>query len=178
MEENELKIGDKMKWITLNVGGKLFSTTLSTLTEKEPSCMLARMFSQENYMNPSDIDGQGAFLIDRSPQYFEPILNYLRHGQLIYDPHINPEGILEEAKFFGIDGLIMKLEEIVKVPPINSDDMPLTRCIVIKALIQTSHMSELRFQGVNLTGCDLSKLDLRHINFKVRDFVIYFNGYI
>lgn len=34
-------------------------------------------------------DPRGAFLIDRSPEYFEPILNYLRHGQLIVNDGIN-----------------------------------------------------------------------------------------
>ena len=32
-------------WIALNVGGKLFTTTRSTLTNKEPNSMLARMFA-------------------------------------------------------------------------------------------------------------------------------------
>ena len=32
-------------WITINVGGKSFTTTRSTLTNKEPSSMLARMFA-------------------------------------------------------------------------------------------------------------------------------------
>jgi len=30
------------KWITLNVGGKYFTTTRDTLTKKEPMSMLAR----------------------------------------------------------------------------------------------------------------------------------------
>lgn len=37
-------------------------------------------------------DESGAFLIDRSPEYFEPILNYLRHGQLIINEGINIRG--------------------------------------------------------------------------------------
>ena len=37
-------------------------------------------------------DGHGAYLIDRSPEYFEPILNYLRHGQLIINEGINIRG--------------------------------------------------------------------------------------
>ena len=36
----------------------------------------------------------GAFLIDRTPTYFEPILNYLRTGSLIVNPDVNPEGTL------------------------------------------------------------------------------------
>lgn len=39
-------------------------------------------------------DGNGAYLIDRSPEYFEPILNYLRHGQLIINEGINIRGKL------------------------------------------------------------------------------------
>lgn len=41
---------------------------------------------------PSKQDKSGAFLIDRSPKYFEPILNYLRHGELVIDKHLNPAG--------------------------------------------------------------------------------------
>jgi hypothetical protein len=43
-------------------------------------------------MTPSNVDKNGAYLIDRSPTYFEPILNYLRNGQLIFDNNVNPEG--------------------------------------------------------------------------------------
>lgn len=43
----------------------------------------------------------------------------------------------------------------------------LTRRDVLKAIMTTPVNAELRFQGVNLAGADLSKLDLRNINFKV-----------
>lgn len=129
------------------------------------------MFHQDddetNHMTPSCTDSTGAYLIDRSPQYFEPLLNYLRHGQLIIDSNLNPQGVLEEAKFFGIETLVQLLESSI-TPNINEvEDVPLTRRDVVAALIQTSHMSELRFQGVNMAGADLQKLDLRNINFKV-----------
>lgn len=91
-------------WITLNIGGKHFTTSRSTLLIKEPLSMLARMFADDNnvyLMNPSATDETGAFLIDRSPEYFEPILNYLRHGEVILDRNINPKGVLEEAIFYG-----------------------------------------------------------------------------
>ncbi|XP_045474395.1 BTB/POZ domain-containing protein KCTD9 [Harmonia axyridis] len=152
-------------WITLNVGGKYFTTSRSTLTSKEPTSMLARMFAnnEDNYLFiPSNVDANGAYLIDRSPTYFEPILNYLRSGHLIYDTHVNPDGILQEAKFFGIDSIIPQLENL----RVQTNDVPLTRRDVIDALIKSPCTSELRFQGVNLAGADLSKLDLRNINFK------------
>ncbi|XP_044754536.1 BTB/POZ domain-containing protein KCTD9 [Coccinella septempunctata] len=167
MGENFIKPKNKKPsdWITLNVGGKYFTTSRSTLTSKEPTSMLARMFaeSEDNYLFiPSNVDANGAYLIDRSPTYFEPILNYLRSGHLIYDTNVNPNGILQEAKFFGIDSIIPQLENLI----VQTNDVPLTRRNVIDALIKSPYTAELRFQGVNLAGADLSKLDLRYINFK------------
>ncbi|XP_030762733.1 BTB/POZ domain-containing protein KCTD9 [Sitophilus oryzae] len=154
-------------WVTLNVGGKYFTTSKRTLIASEPTSMLARMFSDENCLfHPSSMDKNGAYLIDRSPTYFEPILNYLRCGQLIYDKNINPVGILEEARFFGIESIVPILEQELNVNKESRDNAPLTRRDVIDALIRSTKKSELRFQGVNLSGADLSKLDLGYINFK------------
>lgn len=117
-------------------------------------------------MNPSNVDENGAYLIDRSPTYFEPILNYLRNGQLIFDSNVNPAGVLEEARFFGIESLVPHLEGLIQNQQRSNDLLPLSRRDVINALIITPFNTELRFQGVNLAGSDLSRLDLRHINFK------------
>jgi len=160
---------DKSDFVTLNVGGKLFSTSRSTLVTKEPMSMLARMFADDEHgeMVPSCRDRSGAYLIDRSPVYFEPIINYLRHGKLILDNNVNPEGVLEEAKFFNIESMIVQLETLTQAQTRTAaDSIPLTRRDVISALITTPHATELRFQGVNLAGADLSRLDLRNINLK------------
>nr|CAD7576667.1 unnamed protein product [Timema californicum] len=157
------------EWVTLNVGGKYFTTSRSTLLTKEPMSMLARMFAEGEggyLMAPSNMDRNGAYLIDRSPTYFEPILNYLRNGQLIFDTNVNPEGVLEEARFFGIESLVPQLETIIQSVQRSRDIVPLARRDVINALILTPYTAELRFQGVNLAGSDLSRLDLRYINFK------------
>ncbi|XP_077284375.1 BTB/POZ domain-containing protein KCTD9 [Arctopsyche grandis] len=157
-------------WITLNVGGKHFTTSKLNITEKEPFSMLARMFAEENdhyLMKPSLRDSTGAYLIDRSPLYFEPILNYLRNGQIIIDKNVNPRGVLEEAEFYGIETMVPQLETYIQNELAKTkDNAPLTRKEVVRVLIGTTTNDDLRFQGVNLEGADLYKLDLRNINFK------------
>ncbi|XP_063834737.1 BTB/POZ domain-containing protein KCTD9 [Ostrinia nubilalis] len=157
-------------WIILNVGGKHFTTTRSTILAKEPLSMLARMFAEDNnvyLMNPSVTDSVGAYLIDRSPEYFEPILNYLRHGDVILDKHVNPRGVLEEAIFYGIDSMIPFLNQLIwEAKSSSGNNQALTRMDVVRSIITTHINTELRFQGVNLAGADLNRLDLRNINFK------------
>ena len=92
----------------------------------------------------SATDASGAFLIDRSSTFFEPLLNFMRHGKLIINEGISPignarlslhpsvggpmhlaqvqifhslslPGVLEEAKFFGISKAIEPLEALVRV---------------------------------------------------------------
>ncbi|XP_034457493.1 BTB/POZ domain-containing protein KCTD9b isoform X1 [Hippoglossus hippoglossus] len=184
---------ERSDWLTLNVGGRCFTTTRSTLVRKEPESMLAHMFREKgddttqrsslhlnrdgplfNFLSVLNSDGwgnkqdsQGAYLIDRSPDYFEPILNYLRHGQLIINDGINPLGVLEEARFFGIEPLAEQLETLIKSLQPPDDHSPLTRKEFIRFLLGTTTKSELRCQGLNFNGADLSRLDLRYINFKM-----------
>ena len=163
----------KNEWITLNVGGRKFTTTRSTLTKNQPDSMLARMFSNDlnDGMTPSPVDESGAFLIDRSPIYFEPIIGYLRHGQLVLDEGVNIRGVLEEARFYGLETLVQVIEDLIEQETDReAKSMCLSRRDVINALIGTTCNAELRFQGVNLSGADLSKLDLRNINFKYANF--------
>lgn len=55
--------------------------------------MFTETANAEHAIQPSRQDHHGAYLIDRSPTYFEPLLNYLRHGQIILDSNINITGI-------------------------------------------------------------------------------------
>jgi len=164
-----LSTSEGSDWVTLNVGGTRFSTCKSTLVMKAPvHSTLARMFANEDRIAACRRGEDGSYLIDRSPKYFEPILNYLRTGQLILESDVSPEGVYEEAKFFGLgDAVINQLKTMITEGEAGqADSKPLTRQDVISALITTSNSSELRFQGTNLAGANLSKLDLRRINFR------------
>lgn len=66
----------------------------------------------------------GAYLIDHSPTYFEPVLNYSRNGRLIFDQNLNPEGVLEEAKFFGIESILPALEQAIADRKNEQNDFP------------------------------------------------------
>ncbi|TRY76842.1 hypothetical protein TCAL_02689 [Tigriopus californicus] len=156
------------KWVHLNVGGRTFMTCKSTINLRAPESMLARMFQSEEMgaIPPGPKDSQQAILIDREPEYFGPILNFLRTGTICLNDGVNAEGVLQEAKFFGIDDAVPLLEEMILQQKQNPDDQPLTRRDIIAALTTASTDTVLRFQGLNMAGADLSRLDLRHINFK------------
>jgi len=90
--------------VLLNVGGKVFQTSRSTLTSDSDS-MLATMFHKNSVWN-SMRDQTGAYCFDQDPKYFRPILNYLRTGQLVLDKNTNPEGAYATASFFQVKGVM------------------------------------------------------------------------
>ncbi|XP_047233977.1 BTB/POZ domain-containing protein KCTD5 isoform X5 [Girardinichthys multiradiatus] len=100
--------GNNSKWVRLNVGGTVFLTTRQTLL-KEQTSFLYRLCQQQDLH--SDTDETGAYVIDRDPTYFGPILNYLRHGKLVYNKELAEEGVLEEAEFYNITPLIKLIKE-------------------------------------------------------------------
>ena len=79
----------RKEWVKLNVGGTIFTTTKTTLC-KDPKSFLYRICQEDSDLN-SEKDETGAYLIDRDPAYFTPVLNYLRHGKLVLDRNLVEE---------------------------------------------------------------------------------------
>jgi len=90
--------------IHLNVGGKRFSTSRRTLTwipDSFFSCMLSGRIASLK-------DETGAYFIDRDPEVFTPILNYLRTKELNFSG-ISTSAVLHEAQFYGITPIVRRL---------------------------------------------------------------------
>ncbi len=101
------------KYVKLNVGGHLFSTSSDTLTKSDS--MLRAMFSTR-----IDVctDSDGFILIDRCGKHFEAILNYLRDEDtqgLEYYMEGKSEGelheLLKETKFYCIQSMVHIVEQ-------------------------------------------------------------------
>ena len=95
--------------ITLDVGGQMFKTQISTLT-KYPDSMLAIMFQHTvNGLAPMPMTKDGAYFLDANPLYFGEILDYLRHGKIVSeDPNVL-KGIKNLANYFRLEELIKEL---------------------------------------------------------------------
>ncbi|CAL8380932.1 unnamed protein product [Gadus morhua 'NCC'] len=100
------------RWVRLNVGGTYFVTTKQTLC-RDPKSFLFRLCQDDPDLD-SDKDETGAYLIDRDPTYFGPILNYLRHGKLIMEKNLAEDGVLEEAEFYNIASLVRLVKERIR----------------------------------------------------------------
>lgn len=97
--------GQQSQIVELNVGGEVFTTTVSTL-KKYPRSKLAEMFASGQ--SKTRTDSEGRFFIDRPGTYFKYILEYLRSNQV---PMQYIQEVYKEALFYDIEPLIKELEE-------------------------------------------------------------------
>ncbi|CAI5456784.1 unnamed protein product [Caenorhabditis angaria] len=114
-------------WVRLNVGGRIFQTTRSTLM-REPGSFLYRICQDELGLS-TDKDETGAYLIDRDSDFFSPILNYLRHGKLILNPGVSEEGILAEADFYNLPALSQLLMDRIQERENGKDNSPVVKFV-------------------------------------------------
>ena len=93
--------------VKLDVGGRVFATTLHTLTQI-PDCYFGATFSERWELN---LDQDGMFFIDRDPTAFSHILNYLRDypDSTIDESLLTPYELYmlrKEAEFYTIQPLV------------------------------------------------------------------------
>ncbi|KAI3906549.1 hypothetical protein MKW98_009457 [Papaver atlanticum] len=108
--------------IKLNVGGKLFETTISTLQSGGPDSLLSALSSRLNpNPNPNPV------FIDRDPEIFSTLLSLLRSNRLpsTYRGYTKQE-LCEEAVYYGIEN---QLKSALLPPPLSGIDCSIVETI-------------------------------------------------
>eukprot|EP01121_Diplochlamys_sp_Union-15-3_P012434 TRINITY_DN3719_c0_g1_i2.p1 TRINITY_DN3719_c0_g1~~TRINITY_DN3719_c0_g1_i2.p1 ORF type:complete len:203 (-),score=25.91 TRINITY_DN3719_c0_g1_i2:44-622(-) len=90
------KLNDK---IILNVGGKIYKTSRSTLL-KYPHTLLGVMFAERNTTLSKEENGE--HFIDRDGEIFRVILNFYRTGNITVPPNLSREEVITELNYFQI----------------------------------------------------------------------------
>lgn len=86
--------------VKLNVGGTVFETYVSTL-KKLRTCKLSRSYEMKKYYR----EDKGDYFLDRDPQVFSVVLNYLRTGELHIPTFLCGPILQREFEHWGIDEL-------------------------------------------------------------------------
>lgn len=87
------------KLVKLNVGGRKFDTTESTLLSRGTNFLSALVTSHL----PSLRDDEGRYFIDRSGAIFDILIEFLRTGILTIPPSLPREAVAVEADYYGIN---------------------------------------------------------------------------
>jgi len=85
--------------IKLNIGGIKYITTKGTLVNGNIGFFVSLLSG--DFAAP--VDEKGYYFIDRDGKYFEPILEYLRTGELNVPKHLSRKNVARESKFYNID---------------------------------------------------------------------------
>nr|XP_054770377.1 BTB/POZ domain-containing protein KCTD6-like [Lytechinus pictus] len=98
-------------YVGLNVGGKVYQTSQTTLT-RDPNSFFALLLDGRV---PSAKDDQGRYIIDRDGELFRHVLNYLRLQKLVLpDGYNEQELLLHEADFFQLDSMKRELQALIR----------------------------------------------------------------
>jgi len=86
--------------VRLNIGGYCYVTTKQTLEIQGRENFFTRLISGQV---PSIKDSKGQYFIDRDGKYFEPILEYLRTGDVVIPRDISLKSVVREANFYNLE---------------------------------------------------------------------------
>eukprot|EP01103_Thecamoeba_quadrilineata_P011916 TRINITY_DN2959_c0_g1_i2.p1 TRINITY_DN2959_c0_g1~~TRINITY_DN2959_c0_g1_i2.p1 ORF type:complete len:614 (+),score=149.84 TRINITY_DN2959_c0_g1_i2:42-1883(+) len=90
------QVPNRSQIIKLNIGGLKYQTTVGTLTETGDnyfSSILSGLFQ-------ITLDEEGYYFIDRDGEYFKPILDYLRTGELFIPDYMPGHCVYREARYY------------------------------------------------------------------------------
>lgn len=97
--------------VRLNVGGKIFCTSSLTLLWPGKDTFFAGLLNGDGL--PACLDASGAYFIDRDPEIFATVLEYLRTRRVHLPPstaRVSMASLRHEAQFYGLDVLKRQLD--------------------------------------------------------------------
>ncbi|KAI3879383.1 hypothetical protein MKX03_021181 [Papaver bracteatum] len=83
--------------VRLNVGGKIFETSATTLASARRDSMFGAMLDDEWNLQTREVNQE--YFIDRDPDIFSVLLNLLRTGEFHVPPHL-PDKLYSTGKLF------------------------------------------------------------------------------
>ena len=105
--------------VRLNVGGRAFDTTRETLV----GCDFFRPILDGNIGSAVDVNGR--VFVDRSPELFAVLLQFLRSCQRPALDLVDKHALLNECKFFGCEWLAQILRGEISPYDIRAEDRAL-----------------------------------------------------
>lgn len=114
--------------VELNVGGVLYTTSLSTLT-KNTNCLLGQLFTGREHIGK---DGRGRYFVDRDGVLFRYVLDFLRNQKLVLPENFHEkERLKNEAEYFNMDDLVACVnsmsDNVASPPPPQMSIPPVAR---------------------------------------------------
>jgi len=136
--------------VGFNVRGQVFQTTKQTILRyARPGAYLVRLMYGET---TAPRDAQGNFFIDRDPQSFALILDFMQYG-FWTSSNIAPQRVREDLEFYGIVALEINCYTSIswaqkvsckKRLAIREELLPLTRALVANTTAAMWKVAELR----------------------------------
>lgn len=99
--------------VSLNVGGKKFTTYYDTLKQSTYFQQLMSDGQASGAIIIKNDDGQIDYFIDRDGRLFEDVLNYLRSLKVCAIDREHLEKLLVEASFFKLDEMASKVQKML-----------------------------------------------------------------
>ncbi|KAM1166999.1 hypothetical protein ACFX14_028935 [Malus domestica] len=143
---------DSSSLVHLSVGGKKFSTTVGTLTQRQPDSMLAAMFSGRHTLCQ---DKKGYVFIDRDGEHFRHILNWLRDGEIPKLEASQYAELVKEAKYYQLLGLVDGILDVLNSAHISHsrfDYADAEGATFDNANLGQSTFSEANLRGASFVG--------------------------
>jgi uncharacterized protein YjbI with pentapeptide repeats len=190
-------IASECPWVALQFDDRVFTLSRSSLTG-EPDSLFAALFDADS-VSGSSVDRNHSHplkpvIFDRSSRYVEPVLQYLRTGELGVpdDADVGTlRAIYLEASYFGVTGAMEQLADmepgVTKTPaerrrekasqpaPPNFTRADVERLLMaLPAHVQRSSSQGCAFRarwcGINFDGVDFTDLCLAAIDFERCEF--------